>query len=218
MNRARGARAVPRRARRDKAVRVRLPHSPSPRPPYHAPTRAAALGRYDPVFSSSSSIYNGKIVPQTRYAAHERIVSGSGGAFADDRTPAGLLGTPLGCRALPRHAARRAPATGTGGLALTGVVRHGGSFFPHEYPHENSTAWDSRKGAALVHNYWEHKFNLYFDTRLTGKQAARMLTYIDEGGYIDAQTRQIEVGFQTRNPLRHVCLIGVMKHVRLHLR
>ena len=80
-------------------------------------------------------------------------------------------------------------------------MRRGRSFFPHEFPHENSTAWDSRKGAALVHGYWERKFNLYFDTRLTGKQAARMLTYIDEGGYMDAQTQQIEVRFHTRRSL-----------------
>ena len=119
--------------------------------------------------------------------------------------PRGSSGRRLGAaprRAAPRHAARRAPATGAGGPALlTGLVRRGRSFFPHEFPHENSTAWDSRKGAALVHGYWERKFNLYFDTRLTGKQAARMLTYIDEGGYMDAQTQQIEVRFHTRRPL-----------------
>ncbi len=69
-------------------------------------------------------------------------------------------------------------------------------FFPYQYGRAPGRA---RAGDV-------DSFRLYFDGRLTQAQAAGMVTYLDDGGFIDTRTQTLEVGFISFNPSLSECV------------
>lgn len=128
----------------------------------------------DPVFVSTSAIYNGKMDPERFYTASERInktteVKVTGGGRAMVTVPS----TPLG-------------------------------FFPHGYD-MSTGGW---KPVAEVDVSQSDIFKVFFDNRVSATQSGSILTYLQDGGFIDQQTHQVLVEFITFNPnLNHFCFV-----------
>ena len=68
-------------------------------------------------------------------------------------------------------------------------------FFPHSYDGKNRSAKDPR----FVLSGEETTFKVYFTERISSKQAQRMVTYLSDGGFLDAQTKEVSVEIVTLN-------------------
>eukprot|EP00960_Hanusia_phi_P072158 767716-Hanusia_phi.AAC.1 len=141
---------------------------------------------YDATFMSFSSIYDGKMRAEMFYGPSERhTVNGSDGSST--------LSFPKG-------------------------------FFPHQYDSSwldtnldgslsqeelakdkgNTTARE--KDGKYVHAQDIDSFKLFFDERLTQKQAQAMVTFAKDGKFLDAQTQELHVEMVTFNAVKNVFL------------
>ena len=127
----------------------------------------------DPVFVSTSAIYNGKQDPERSYKPSERInktveIKTSGG-----RVMQTSLSTPIG-------------------------------FFPHQY----DSVTHAEKPLDLIEASQYNITKLYVDNRVSATRSQEMLSYLKDGGFIDANTHTVLVEFVTFNPnLNHFCFL-----------
>lgn len=124
---------------------------------------------YDPAFMPFSPIYNGKLRPQTYYNGSE-IRAGS-------FYPFGFYSHKYNTDAVDTD--------------VDGVFTALEVMAAREH--------SSLKNNSLVMQGQENEFKLFFDERLTFKQASAMLTYANNGSYIDRMTSQVSVRFVTYN-------------------
>ena len=68
-------------------------------------------------------------------------------------------------------------------------------FFPHKYDGQNHT----HKKMDLIIPNEANNFKLYFEERLNGAHAQKLLTYMQYGGFIDSQTESLMVDAVTLN-------------------
>jgi hypothetical protein len=68
-------------------------------------------------------------------------------------------------------------------------------FFPHEYNGQNHTL----KHAKNLISEEAANFKLYFEERLTGTQAKKLIKYMEDGGFLDSQTDTVSVEAITLN-------------------
>jgi hypothetical protein len=125
----------------------------------------------DPTFLRFSTVYDGKAKVEDLYFPDERIMSNMS-----------ILNTTI-----------QVPI---GGLA----------FYPHFYDpllKYNGTVPPTReqhkKPERHIHNPDRNKFKLYFDERLTARQANNMVQYMQDAGFVDEQTKQLTVEVVTFN-------------------
>eukprot|EP00960_Hanusia_phi_P077139 768654-Hanusia_phi.AAC.5 len=138
---------------------------------------------FDPSFMPSSSLYDGKLRANRFYGDSERH------AFLDDSGQR-VLSYPFG-------------------------------FFPHRYdsnhldvnmdgeltPDElarDVNGSDFSKSPAVVVSGEADNFKIYFDERLSRKQAMDMLTSLQDGKFVDFQTKEVSVELMTYNAVRNV--------------
>ena len=68
-------------------------------------------------------------------------------------------------------------------------------FFPHRYDGKNH----STKNPIYIMKGEESSFKVYFTERISSKQAQRMVNYLKDGGFLDAQTSEVSVEIVTLN-------------------
>ena len=77
-------------------------------------------------------------------------------------------------------------------------------FFPHGYDRETG-------GMKAPDQIWPNEdktFKLYVDNRVSATRATEMLTYMQDGGFIDANTHEVFIEMITFNPnLNHFCFL-----------
>mmetsp|Transcript_8308 Transcript_8308/g.20319 ORF Transcript_8308/g.20319 Transcript_8308/m.20319 type:complete len:1279 (-) Transcript_8308:24-3860(-) len=92
----------------------------------------------------------------------------------------------------------------TGGTAVQTVPSTPRGFFPHQYDDETHT----EKPADLIEASQFDIFKLYVDNRVSETRSKQMLTYLVDGGFIDAHTHTVLVEMVTFNPnLNHFCFL-----------
>ncbi|EKX32347.1 hypothetical protein GUITHDRAFT_121488 [Guillardia theta CCMP2712] len=138
---------------------------------------------FDPTFMPSSSLYNGELRADRFYGDSERH------SFVDDSGQE--------------------------------VISYPYGFFPHRYdsnhldlnmdgeltPDElarDVNGSDFSKSPAVVVSLEADNFKVYFDERLSRKQALDMLTSLQDGKFIDFQTKQVSVELMTYNAVRNI--------------
>jgi hypothetical protein len=144
---------------------------------------------YDPVFLLSSKIYDGKVNPRDFYGDAEYKYESSGVQY------------PLGF--FPHK--YNPDAFDVDGNGRVSSAERSGS---RELLQNNYTKNVTTDGTSTLFTYptkapnmtvkaFEDSFNLYFDERLSRIQALKMVDYIEDGNYIDSQTKDITVEFVT---------------------
>jgi hypothetical protein len=137
----------------------------------------------DPTFLRFSSVYDGKARIEDLYYESERITAN---ASVMNKT----IQVPVGGIAFWPH-------------SYEPLRNYNGSSEPMREQHE--------KVAKLVHQLDRNKFKLYFDERLTAKHANDMVSFIQDGGFIDEKTRQITLEVLTFNAdLDQVAILRVL--------
>jgi hypothetical protein len=76
-------------------------------------------------------------------------------------------------------------------------------FFPHEYDGQNHTV----KHPMHMISKEGPNFKLYFEERLSGAQAGKLITYMEQGGFLDSQTDTVAIEAITLNSQLNVFAI-----------
>ncbi|EKX47388.1 hypothetical protein GUITHDRAFT_106834 [Guillardia theta CCMP2712] len=141
---------------------------------------------YDATFMPFSSIYNGKLRPEMFYGPSERhAVNGTDGSST--------LSFPKGF--FPHeYDANWLDANLDGTLSLEELAMDKS----YETVHE--------KDAKVVHGEDRNSFKLFFDERLTQKQAQAMVAFAKDGKFLDAQTQELHVEVVTFNAVKNLFL------------
>jgi len=137
---------------------------------------------YDPTFMTFSSIYNGKLRPEVFYGNGERYNSSTSGGTG--------YGYPKGF--YPQKYDQNALDTNMDGMLSPQEVTSGAttSFFT--------------KASKYIDSGEQDTFKLYFDERLTYKQALKMVQFAQDGKFIDSQTKEIKVEIVTYNAVKDI--------------
>eukprot|EP00960_Hanusia_phi_P035404 751685-Hanusia_phi.AAC.1 len=137
---------------------------------------------YDPTFMTFSSNYNGKLRPEVFYGNGERYNTSS--------TAGAGYGYPKGF--FPQKYDQNALDTNLDGMLSPEEVAAGGTTSYFEKP------------SKYIDSSEQNTFKLYFDERLTYKQALKMVQFAKDGKYIDSQTKEIKVEIVTYNAVKNI--------------
>ena len=138
---------------------------------------------FDPTFMPSSSLYNGKLRADRLYGDSERH------SYVDDSGQE-VISYPNGFSP-HRYDSNHLDLNMDGELTPDELARYvNGS--------------DFSKSPAVVVSREADNFKVYFDGRLSRKQALDMLTSLQDGKFIDFQTKQVSVELMTYNAVRNI--------------